>query len=394
MHPVDLTTQQYICYDRILTLEEMADCGVTVLSHPTWRLDAAANRQYLEKAHSLGIKVLPYVSPEKAWQLDTDERVREFNSISPATTIEYYKAVDPSSNWYWVLVNSDGQYQPRYGSLVRGEDGAWRVDWDRYLLHGVWVQRPRPIRHTWYMCSSVQGYRDAVVRGVRAVMNLGYDGMFVDNTYSNRLARCHGPEFGKHEHIDGNNTDQTYATLGQLIYETVKSFGRDKIVILNGGTQDVYTHHRDACMLESYVTGHGPDRWPWERIQSSARKLGPERAYGRAVTALSYPRPGASLVERDDLFYAAACAKVSGFLWVGSSWAHSDTMRLLYRARLTQALRAKLLAKNAVLLLEILNHRLLLPVDPTRKGHQHKLPQLNAHPGHSKRPRRSQSRPN
>jgi hypothetical protein len=55
-------TGQYACGNQGLQVEELADCGVTILSHDTWVEDMAAMRARVRRAHELGMRVLAYVS--------------------------------------------------------------------------------------------------------------------------------------------------------------------------------------------------------------------------------------------------------------------------------------------------------------------------------------------
>jgi len=331
---VPMGEQLYRCYEDGLSLEELHRLGVTILSHNPWMTDMEEEKRYLQKAHSLGIKVLPYVSVEKAWELE-GLLLERFNQIAPLTAIPYYKAVDPTYHWEWVLVNEDGCYMPRYGTLVKKDDGTWDVDWSRWFIYGQWNERNPPNSYSWYMCSSAPGYREAVVKGVRAVMDMGFDGIFLDNTCTARLPKCFGPEYGKHEHIDNENTDKSYIKIAQFIYQAVKSYGDDKILMLNSGEEDVYTDYRDACMLESYVIGGGNKRWDWELITKFDKQLKNERKHNRAVCALSYVRGEMPpYPDKDNIFYAYACAKLSGFLWSCMAEEHLDIIRIFYRAAL------------------------------------------------------------
>ena len=331
---VPMGEQLYRCCEDGLSLEELSRVGVTMLSHCPWTTDMKEMERYLQKAHSLGIKVLPYVSVEKAWELE-GLLLERFNQLAPLTAIPYYRAVDPTYHWEWVLVNGDGCYMPRYGTLIRKEDGTWEVDWSRWFIYGQWNYRNPPNSYSWYMCSSAQGYREAVVKGVRAVMDMGFDGIFLDNTCTTRLPRCFGPEFGKHEHVDNENTDKSYLKIAQLIYKAVKSYGDDKILMLNSGEEDVYTDYRDTCMLESYVIGGGNKRWDWELITKFDEQLKDERKHNRAVCALSYVRDEMPpYPDKDNIFYAYTCAKLSGFLWSCVADEHLDVIRIFYRALL------------------------------------------------------------
>ena len=73
-NPSQITECQYACGAGGMDLKTLHDCGITIVSHIRWTLDEEPMKRYLAEAHKLGIKVLPYVSPEKAWFLDTPER--------------------------------------------------------------------------------------------------------------------------------------------------------------------------------------------------------------------------------------------------------------------------------------------------------------------------------
>jgi len=333
---VSMTEVQYACTPCGMDLETLQACGVTLLSHIDWTPDMGQMKRHLQEAHARGIKILPYVSPEKAWYLDTPDRLRRFNRRNSGGSIPYYRAVDPSSHPEWILIDKLGRLTPRYGSYVRTPTGAWELKWGVWHAHGETYQDLKNVNPwSWYMCSSAEGYIDAVERGVRAVMDMGFDGVFVDNTYTSRLKPCHGLKSGKHKHRDPKrNTDKTYFELTERIYRTVKGYGRDKIVLLNGGTQPVYKPIRDGSMIESYVASPGARerRHKWPAILEWARVYADEPKQGRIVTALSY-LGSTRHPDKDDCFYAYACAQLSAFKWTADS-PRTDIVRLLYRARL------------------------------------------------------------
>jgi len=333
---VSMTEFQYACTPCGMDLETLQACGVTLLSHIDWTPDMGQMKRYLQEAHARGIKVLPYVSPEKAWYLDTPARLKRFNRRNSGGSIPYYQAVDPSSHPEWILIDELGRPAPRYGSYVKTPSGAWELKWGVWHAHGETYQDLKNVNPwSWYMCSSAEGYIDAVERGVRAVMDMGFDGVFVDNTYTGRLKPCHALKFGKHKHRNPKrNTDKTYFELTERIYQTVKRYGRDKIVLLNGGTQHVYRPIRDGSMIESYVASPGARdrRHKWPTILEWARVYADEPKQGRIVTALSY-LGSTRHPDKDDCFYAYACAQLSAFKWTADS-PRTDIVRLLYRARL------------------------------------------------------------
>ena len=85
-----------------------------------WDADMEKNKGYLAKAHELGIRVIPYVSPEKAWSLDTPERIERFFRANPAASLPYYLAVDPTGHPEWILIDRHGRlvWQTAYRLLV------------------------------------------------------------------------------------------------------------------------------------------------------------------------------------------------------------------------------------------------------------------------------------
>ncbi len=335
-NPWQIAECQYACGAGGMDLKTLHECGVTLVSHVDWTLDAEPMKQYLAEAHKLGIKLLPYVSPEKAWFMDTPERLRQFHRRNSRAAIPYYQAVDPSAHREWILIDKLGRPAPRYGSYVNSDAGEWELKWGIWEVHGQKYQdHDNPNPWSWYMCSSAEGYIDAVERGVRASMDMGFDGVFLDNTSTKRLALCHGAELQKHKHRPpGHNTDKTYQELAERVYETVKSYGPEKIVLLNGGREDAYEPIRNGAMIESYIcTGGARERiHKWEQVLKWARQFRDERKHGRVVTALSY-LGSSRYPPKDDCFYTYACAQLSGFKWTASS-PRKDVVRLLYRARL------------------------------------------------------------
>ena len=344
MKRFDITGANYACGSNIMDtdsmrtmdLETIADDGITLLSHFPWSLDAGETRRYIEKAHRLGIRLLPYLSAEKAWFLDTEERLEGCNRRNPAMAVPYYRAVDPSSHPEWILVDEQERLVPRYGSYPPGAKGIEQIDWGSWEVHGTrYESRADPNSWSWYMCPNAAGYPDAVEEGARAVMDMGCDGVFLDNVYPNRVAPCHGAGRAGHSHeAPSRSTDEAYVEIARRVYRAVKSYGEDRIVILNSGLEDVYRQFRDGSMIESYICTFGaPERrHSWEQILEFASTFRAERSAGRVVTALSYVEDGRQSA-RDNCFYAYACAMLCGFKWTASS-REIDLVRMFHRAEL------------------------------------------------------------
>jgi nicotinamidase-related amidase len=202
-------------------------------------------------------------------------------------------------------------------------------------------------------CTNVAGIADAYVRGVRNLMALGADGVFVDNVHPHPV--CFGPKSGRHEHLYDKDNVYTYHLALRRVYEAVKEFGADKVVILNTGSgpRREFDDCGDGTMLESYICAFTPEanrrRWHnWKTIMQWAGQHKDSIGAGKAVVALSYLGHTVEPV-KDDLFYSAACGRLSGFLWTGDVWSGSfipeirdrpgnDILRSLWRARLGAAL--------------------------------------------------------
>ena len=294
-----IVIENYACGAQGMDLGTLRGCGITLLSHIDWTADQEEMRRYLDEAHALGIRVIPYVSPEKAWFVDTKERLETFIHKNQAASLPFYQAVDPGSHPEWILIDRFGRPTPRYGSYERDDPEDREVRWGIWVAHGQKYQNLKnPNPWSWYMCSSAEGYLEAVERGVRALMDMGFDGVFIDNTYTKRLAICYGAELGIHRHrAPGDNTDKSYVRCAERIYDVVKSYGQEKIVLLNSGREQIYDRVRDGCMIESYVAtaGTGERVHNWEKILEWAHDLGDEPKHGRFVTALSYVQPTARL---------------------------------------------------------------------------------------------------
>ncbi len=169
-HGPALVLQQYACGTNGMDLEALHECGVTLLSHFDWTLDGATMTRFIAKAHALGIRLLPHISAEKAWYLDTPTRLRQFNRRSPAGSIPYYRAVDPSLHREWILVDELGRLTPRYGCYVKDESDEWVLKWGVWKVHGqTYEDAVNPDPWSWYMCSSAVGYIDAGERASTAL---------------------------------------------------------------------------------------------------------------------------------------------------------------------------------------------------------------------------------
>jgi len=325
-----LSDEVYACGTSGMSLEELASAGVTLLSHAPWGWEGKTAKQveaFLDEAHRYGIKVIPYVTLYKV--IDSRETKDGYHTKDHP----FFKELDLVEHPEWALIDEKGNIRRPF-------------DCERYRS-GVHQS-----------CTNVAGLAQAYVRGVKNLMDIGFDGLFVDNAIP--YPTCYGPKYGKHKHIhpDKDNV-YTYHLALKQVYDLVKQYGDDKVVMLNTGTGpcEVYADCDDGTMVESYlcsfVEEKGKNRWHtfdqvigWAKEKKHVDYI----ASGKALVALSYlGRTKYSI--KDDAFYSSACGKMSRFLWTSNVWRSSwtakvgdrrgnDLVRLLYRVNLKKPLTA------------------------------------------------------
>ncbi len=253
------------------------------------------NRDYFQRCHALGIRCFPYVTFYQGFANQT------------------YMGINLKDHPDFIEVDQDGNLK---------RTGFWESE---------------DAKNMYTTCPNVQAYQDAMVAWVRKIMELGADGVFVDNLSSR--APCFGPEFGKHQHIYGDQ-NQAFAMLLKRVRELVKEYKPDGAVLGNSASPTTLPHefwpYLDAEMLESYIcTWVSTDRWfDWTTHWNKAGKdLQPYVKAGKQIQALSYLGHTTYGV-REDAFFCYASARLAGFVWNGgTSLANPDTADL-YRLRL------------------------------------------------------------
>lgn len=216
-----------------------------------------------------------------------------------------------------------------YWSLV--DHPEWRLVNEQGLTVNVFMPeyQASTIRE---LCLNAPGAMEACLNLARSFMEAGAGGIFVDNVHPS--THCHGPEFGRHEHVypDQNNQECLHRLLSRL-RRLVKSYGEDKLVMLNsGGPNAYYADVGDALMWESYA---------YTYTEGGQRVLNPAairaaadywRHYvdeeGGVIAALSYIQADAQHSERENAFYAYVGAKLSHFHWMGDGAPELHLVRL------------------------------------------------------------------
>jgi hypothetical protein len=252
------------------------------------------NREYFQRVHALGIRAFPYVTLYRGLATETHEGVNLKDHLE--------------------FIEIDAQGNLKRTSFWDSEDA----------------------KNMYTTCPAVPEYQDAMVAWVRRIMELGADGVFVDNLSSR--VRCFGTQFGKHKHVT-EDPNHAFAILLKRIREVVKQYKPDGAVLGNSSDPTRLPHefwkHLDAEMLESYIcTWVSKDRWfDWnQHWHQRGIQLEPFVKAGKQIQALSYLGHTTNGV-REDAFFCYATARLAGFVWNGGSLAKPDTA-VLYQIRL------------------------------------------------------------
>ena len=257
------------------------------------------NREFFQRCHALGIRCFPYVT---FYQGDADRSYEDLNLKDHPEYIEV-----------------DAQ-----GNLTR--TGFWESE---------------DAKNMYTTCPNVQGYQDAMVAWVRKIMELGADGVFVDNLAHRQP--CFGPKFGKHKHIYADQ-DHAFAMLLKRVREVVHQYKPDGALLGNSaypiGLPLEFWKYLDADMMESYITTWvSKERWQdWLKFwHDQGVKLQPFMRAGKQIQALSYLGHTPYGI-REDAFYCYASARLGGFVWNGGLSLSNPETAILYQIRLGRPL--------------------------------------------------------
>ena len=252
--------------------EALAESKVKFITH------CPVNRDFFARCHALGIRCFPYVT------------------FYQGCATETYKGVNLKD--HPELIEVDAQ-----GNLKR--TGFWESE---------------DAKNMYTTCPNVSAYQNAMVAWVERIMELGADGVFVDNISSR--AACFGPKFGKHQHLY-DDQNHAYAMLLKRVRQLIKRYQPEGALIVNSAsplhTPAEYWKYIDADMLESYIcTWVSKERWfDWKtHWHEQGIKLRPYIEAGKQVQALSYLGHTPYGIKEDALFCYAS-ARLAGFVWNG-----------------------------------------------------------------------------
>jgi hypothetical protein len=261
------------------------------------------NREFFARCHGLGIRCFPYVTFYQGYATQTNQ--------------------DVNLKDHPEFIEVDAQ-----GNLKRS---------------GFWTSEDAKNMYT--TCPNVAAYQDAMLAWVKKIMDLGADGVFVDNISSRAV--CHGPQFGKHQHIH-DNQDHAFAMLLKRTRALIKQYQPEGALIVNSASPlhipAEYWQYIDADMLESYIcTWVSQERWfDWKKHwHEQGVKLRPYLAAGKQVQALSYLGHTPYGIKEDG-FFCYATARLAGFVWNGGTPLSHPDVAPLYRLRLGKPLAGEI----------------------------------------------------
>ena len=269
-------------------------------------------KEWIDRAHGRGVRVIPYISFYKSVNVTERREAGARYDASSAERSPFWDDLDLGRHPEWMLYLKDGRVRRPFDSET------YPVGWQQ-------------------VCTNAPGYAEAALRGVRSLMDLGVDGLVIDNVHP--CADCFGEELGRHAHVEPEKSNkETYKALLCRVYDLVKSYSRDKVIMLNpGGVSAEYWPYGDAMMYESYIctsAEHSTERWHSpDQLLEMADRCRQALANGKAVIALSYLGSTAFDI-KDDAFYCYAWAKLSGFHWADWFTLGESPARELFRIRL------------------------------------------------------------
>ena len=216
---------------------------------------------------------------------------------------------------------------------------------------GKWVHLPMDGTDRMYrylVCANSPSYWKLSLSYVKKLMDWGADGVFIDNVGMRKP--CFAPKFTTlnpefdpyiHEHLFPEAThNYAFDRFLQAMRFLVKSYGDDKVVVLNSGIGSELQKNGDVCMLESFIYS-----WAWEgrkqnhnwtNIKKRIKKNESFNKAGRFLTALSYLDPTRKEV-KEDAYWAFSAARLLGVIW----WSNLENTgaERLYQAHMGECLQ-------------------------------------------------------
>ena len=255
--------------------------GVSMLSH------VPHSRKAFEAAREEGVRAIPYVHFTDIHTNYADQDVFIFQLPEI------------------LVMDSDGKW------MHMPMDGSYRLQ--RFLT-----------------CANSPMYWKLSLDYIEKLMEMGADGVFIDNVSEREACMAHrfdgirNPEFDDshitHVHLFPDAThDYAWGRMLQTIRDLVKSYGEDKVVVLNPGIDTPVQEHGDGGMWESFIYSWAWEgrRHTWEDVKNRAEDHQWYLDAGRRIETRSYLSSQRDEV-KDDAFWAFSASRLVDFIWRAS----------------------------------------------------------------------------
>lgn len=249
------------------------------------------DKAIIDLCHRAGIRVIPYVNYMELLNTEVEAKARGSVYYEWTQSVDHNE-LDLVNHPDWIAYDSGGKEIKSIWGSQNGHPGLY------------------------YTCFHQKSMQDVALGQVRKLMEMGADGVFIDN--AGPVQDCAGDKSGKHEHPDPSKTNtQMYEVLQQRIYDLVKSFGPDKIVMHNSGVIASHWPYCDTQMWESCTYGAGAkDRIDeWEELRYRGEELAEAVGHGKIPVILSYFDAQPADKRFDCALYTYAYARLYGILW-------------------------------------------------------------------------------
>lgn len=291
--------------DHKFTLEPFETTRIVRFRAGNRRVPITENRviETIESFDSSGIKGVPLISHVPHSKKAFKEAQKQGYRVTPYV---HFKDIHTYYDDQDVFVYDNPEV------LLRDKDGKW--------AH-LWMDRSDRF-YRFLTCLNNPTYVKLSLAYVEKLMEWGADGVFIDNVH-NRVKECYADKFKQnnpefepyvHEHIYPDKS-QNYAQnrFYEQVRNLVKSYGNDKIVILNTAADSMFAPNSDAALWEGFLFSRGSDRKriSWSDIRKKAASYQAYQDSGRVVATLSYVTSD----HMENAFWGFAAANLVGFTW-------------------------------------------------------------------------------
>lgn len=254
-----------------------------------------------------GIKVLVYISLYKAVSLKEASEVKETSEVRSSLKIyrggpfysecmknPFWRATNLDNHPEWKLINEKGEFQKPF-------------------------RNPNYLKGWYQVCRDVPGYKEAVLKGVKDLLDWGADGVFVDNVGCGNREVCYGEKKGFHKHLRNLQSWELELNILKEVYKLVKKYDKEKVVFTNGIHFDLLDC-TDGGIIENYICSSLGN---FSNNVGYLLQLGGigESYMKHKKRAIGLPYIGTKgRTKIDDLFYSYSFAKLSQM----GIWVHYD----------------------------------------------------------------------